>query len=65
MILFTAVTLFGLWVIQGIIIHFLTPAVQPFTKNQQLALLIAKLIATIFSLVWNYVLYSRLVFYKK
>ena len=64
MVLFTVVTLFGLWVIQGLIIHFLTPVVASFGFSSELALLGSKLIATIASLVWNYLLYSRVVFVK-
>ena len=61
-LLFTAVTLFGLWVIQTIIIAIITPIFIGFGLNKSLALLISKLAATVVSLVWNYVLYSRIVF---
>lgn len=60
--LFTGVTLFGLWVIQGIIISVLTPFFINLNVTDELALLYAKLIATGASMVWNYVLYSRVVF---
>ena len=63
-LLFTLVTLFGLWVIQGLIIHFLSPALTSFGLSDNLALLSSKLIATIASLIWNYLLYSRVVFKK-
>lgn len=62
MILFTIITLFGLWVIQGLIIHFLTPAIISTGLSDSLSLLGSKLIATVVSLVWNYLLYSRVVF---
>ena len=62
MVLFTVVTLFGLWVIQGVIIHFLTPSIIALGIKEEIALLGAKLIATVASLVWNYLLYSRVVF---
>ena len=62
MVLFTLVTLFGLWVIQGVIIHFLTPVIADIGIREELALLASKLIATVASLVWNYLLYSRVVF---
>lgn len=65
MVLFTVVTLFGLWVIQGLIIHFLTPVMLSFGATETVALLISKLIATIASLIWNYLLYSRVVFTHK
>ena len=64
MVLFTIITLFGLWVIQGLIIHFLTPALISTDLSEPLSLLASKLIATIASLVWNYLLYSRVVFTK-
>lgn len=64
MVLFTVVTLFGLWVIQGLIIHFLSPVIASFGFSSELALLGSKLVATIASLVWNYLLYSRVVFVK-
>jgi len=63
-LLFTAVTLFGLWVIQTIIITAITPVFTNLGVNKPAALLISKLIATAASLVWNYTLYSRVVFKK-
>ena len=65
MVLFTVVTLFGLWVIQGLIIHFLTPVIMNVGFTEELALLASKLIATVASLIWNYLLYSRVVFKHK
>lgn len=63
-LLFTVVTLFGLWVIQTIIIAAITPAFTNLSVNKPAALLISKLIATVASLIWNYTLYSRVVFKK-
>ena len=63
-LLFTAVTLFGLWVIQTIIITAITPVFTNLGINKPAALLISKLIATAASLIWNYTLYSRVVFKK-
>ena len=51
--LFIIVTLFGLWVIQPIIISLISN------------LLVGKIIATAVTLVWNYLFYSRLVFKKE
>ena len=65
MVLFTVVTLFGLWVIQGLIIHFLTPVIMNVGFTEELALLASKLIATVASFIWNYLLYSRVVFKHK
>ena len=63
-LLFTVVTLFGLWVIQTIIITAITPVFTNLGVNKPAALLISKLIATIASLIWNYTLYSKVVFKK-
>ena len=63
-LLFTVVTLFGLWVIQTIIISAITPVFTNLGVNKPAALLISKLIATVASLIWNYTLYSRVVFKK-
>ena len=63
-LLFTIVTLFGLWVIQTIIIAATTPVFTNLDINKPAALLISKLIATAASLIWNYTLYSRVVFKK-
>jgi putative flippase GtrA len=62
MILFTVITLFGLWVIQSAIITLLTPPIQAIVTNDTITLVIAKLVATLASLTWNYILYSRIVF---
>jgi len=63
-LLFTVVTLFGLWVVQTIIITAITPVFTNLGVNRPAALLISKLIATAASLIWNYTLYSRVVFKK-
>lgn len=63
-LLFTVVTLFGLWVIQTIIINTITPVFTNLGVNKPAALLISKLIATAASLIWNYTLYSKVVFKK-
>lgn len=60
--LFLIVTIIGLWVIQPIIIWLSTNALSPYITNGAVSLFIAKLIATVASLIWNYLLYSRLVF---
>lgn len=63
-ILFLAITIAGLWVIQPIVIWIVTGMISPFLDNSQVILFIAKVIATGASLVWNYLLYSKLVFKK-
>ena len=62
LLLFTLVTLFGLWVIQTIIIALLAPIFIGFNLSQPVALFASKLIATVASLIWNYLLYTNVVF---
>ena len=64
MVLFILVTLFGLWVIQNIIISTAMPFFENLFKNKRISLLLSKLIATIFSLIWNFILYKKVVFKK-
>ncbi len=61
-ILFIIVTLFGLWVLQTIIILPLTYLLTAYQLPNDVALFISKLIATAATMVWNYLLYSRVVF---
>jgi len=61
---FLLVTITGLWVLQPIIIWIVTSALESQITNDSILLFVAKLIATIGSLIWNYLLYSRLVFKK-
>ena len=65
MLLFIIVTLFGLWAIQNIIISIVMPIFENLFKNKQISLLLSKLIATIFSLIWNFILYKKVVFKNK
>jgi putative flippase GtrA len=62
--LFIGVTIIGLWVIQPIIIWVVENILAPLNWNENVTLIIAKLIATVASLIWNYLFYSRLVFKK-
>ncbi len=62
-VLFIVVTLSGLWVLQGTVITLLAPILEPIVGKGG-SLLLAKLIATLFSLMWNYLWYSRVVFRK-
>ena len=57
---FLVVTLTGLWILQPIIIWISSLSLGFLEEN--VALLIGKLAATVVSMVWNYVLYSRVVF---
>ena len=62
---FLLVTITGLWVLQPIIIWIVTSALETQISNDSILLFVAKLIATVGSLIWNYLLYSRLVFKKE
>lgn len=61
-ILFIGVTLFGLWVLQTVVIQATLYTLSAASLSDEAALLIAKLCATLVSLMWNYVMYSRVVF---
>jgi putative flippase GtrA len=61
-ILFVAVTLFGLWVLQSLVISLVSSLLHGWSLPDNLVLLIAKLVATVVSLIWNYALYSTVVF---
>ena len=62
--LFVVVTLFGLWVLQNLVINLTLPLSVHIFHDKNLALLASKLLATGVSLVWNYLLYNKLVFVK-
>lgn len=64
-ILFVVVTLFGLWVIQNIVMTLVLSALEHSGFHSTMTVLFAKSIATAASLVWNYSLYSRIVFAEK
>ena len=61
-ILFTVITLFSLWVIQNGIIYIMTPVFINIGYSEPVSLFISKVTATIASLTWNYIFYSKLVF---
>lgn len=64
-VFFVAITLFGLWVLQTVVIYVVTAAFSGLNIPESLTLLIAKLVATVVSLVWNYTMYSRVVFARQ
>jgi putative flippase GtrA len=64
-ILFIIVTLFSLWGIQSAVIWIVTSLLATTALEKSLALLIAKLIAVAASLIWNYIMYSRVVFKER
>ena len=63
--LFIIITASGLWVIQPVIIIFITWATSSLNLPAPISLFIAKCIATVATLVWNYFWYSRAIFKKK
>ena len=64
-ILFIIVTLFGLWVLQPLVITAMSHLLTPLRVKEGALLLMSKLVATVVSLIWNYVMYSRFVFKTK
>ena len=62
--LFLIITIFGMWVIQPIIIQSIKLVLEPWVANEYVILLIGKILATIASLIWNYLMYRRFVFVK-
>lgn len=64
MVLFVVVTLFGLWVLQSVVIWLVLPLMKALLADS-LALLAAKLVATVVSMSWNYILYATVVFRGK
>lgn len=65
LVLFIIVTLSGVWVLQGVLILAISSWLQLLALGTTESLLLAKVIATVGSLVWNYVWYSRVVFKKR
>lgn len=63
--LFFIITLFGLWIIQPAIILTVERLMDNSGLENSIILLIAKLLATAVTLVWNYVLYAKYVFKKE
>ncbi|MEP6710388.1 MAG: GtrA family protein [Candidatus Saccharibacteria bacterium] len=63
-VLFLIVTLFGLWVLQPIIITFVQFGLKDSSLPVWLILITGKILATVVTLIWNYLLYSRFVFKK-
>lgn len=61
-IIFLAITLFGIWGLQTIIIALVKSTLGPFIVNDNIILAIGKIAATCVTLVWNYMMYRRFVF---
>lgn len=64
-VMFIAITVVALWVIQPLIILGISSLLATTGWASWVILFVAKVVATVASLVWNYIFYSRLVFKKK
>lgn len=67
-VLFFVTTLVGLWVLQPLVITLSEPFIRPLLLSigqEDTSLIVAKIIATLFSLTWNFVLYKYVVFRDK
>lgn len=62
--LFLVITIIALWVIQPLIILGVSSLLEPLNWYDAVVLFVAKFIATIASLIWNYILYAKFVFKK-
>lgn len=60
--LFVIISLTGLWGVQTVVIFLISTLFATSTLDEGVVLLIAKIVATATSLVWNYIFYSRMVF---
>lgn len=65
LVLFVVVTLFGLWVLQNIVIWLLSPLIVSLGAGDSAALMVSKLAATAVSLTWNYFMYDNFVFKRQ
>jgi putative flippase GtrA len=63
--LFLVFTLFCAWVLQPLTIIAVEAILAPLALNALIATTIAKIMATIVTLIWNYTTYSRFVFKKQ
>jgi putative flippase GtrA len=63
-LLFLGITIIGLWVIQPLVILGVSALLAGTGWNEGVILFAAKIAATVGSMIWNYILYSRLVFKK-
>lgn len=64
-LLYIAVTLIGIWLFQPAIITLVAWILKNSSFSTSLILLIGKVCATGVTLIWNYLLYSKVVFHHK
>jgi putative flippase GtrA len=62
---FLGITLVGLWVIQPVIIFVVKFLISGLSLNAFVVLFVGKLLATVVTLIWNYLLYKNFVFKKE
>lgn len=62
---FILVTFSGIWVLQPLLIWQLEPIIRDFGAAGVSVIIIAKLIASLATFIWNYLFYTRIVFNKK
>lgn len=62
---FLGITLVGLWVIQPVIIFVVKFLMSGLSLNAFVVLFVGKLVATVATLIWNYLLYKNFVFKKQ
>lgn len=62
--MFIIVTLAGLWGLQTLVIVTVGALLQTISFTSAESLIVAKAVATVASLIWNYLWYSRVVFRK-
>lgn len=58
---FLLITLAGLWILQPVILYATTPLFDG-VFGESIGLLVAKILATVVTLIWNYALYAKFVF---
>jgi putative flippase GtrA len=63
-LVFLGITMVGLWIIQPLIILGVGTLLAGTGWSEGVILFAAKIVATVGSMIWNYLLYSRLVFKK-
>jgi putative flippase GtrA len=64
-VLFIIVTLTGIWLLQPLIIWKIEDTFDQSVHPTWLVVVIAKIVASFVTFIWNYLFYTRLVFKKK
>lgn len=62
---FLVITLFGLWILQPVVIEGTRLIIDSWFSNSYIVLFIGKILATCVTLVWNYVMYKKFVFKRE